>query len=561
VKILIEFRGAPGAGGRPAASRRTVTADWIRVGRNASCELHLPDPRVPLAQGMIVQRGGLVYLEGEGGSQDITRKSVRSVRLKVGEPIEIGPYRVQAQAAPEGFDGAILVELVRPLEIAPELASRTSRLTLASLGLSKRGVAWALALAVLVLAFVLPAGRVLHLPWSQVAANSAMGDRTWNPGPLLLAHQPIEQKCAACHEVAFQHVKDRACLECHRTIGQHVAASLQPAALFGGARCASCHRDHKGVKAVFRDDDRFCVLCHRDLHAKVRDTTVEDASDFGSAHPAFRISIPDGAGTKRVRQERSQMLRKASLVFAHKPHLDPKGVRSPGKGRVMLDCASCHKPDASGRGFEPISMKRDCQECHRLQFEPAVTEREVPHGKAADAVTVIEEFYANLALKGTRDSFQKAFGVPGEGLLRRVGDPGDAQRQDALRMAGNKARQVARDLFEVRVCKTCHAVTRTAADAPSWTIAPVRTGHRWMPKASFDHRAHASTKCADCHDVAFSKTIDEVAMPTIDNCRQCHGGSQPQLRKVTSNCMLCHAFHDATHPWDAGNTKRIARAP
>jgi hypothetical protein len=50
VKILIEFRGAPGAGGRPTASRKTVTADWIRVGRNASCELHLPDPREPEAR-------------------------------------------------------------------------------------------------------------------------------------------------------------------------------------------------------------------------------------------------------------------------------------------------------------------------------------------------------------------------------------------------------------------------------------------------------------------------------------------------------------------------------
>ena len=32
---------------------------------------------------------------------------------------------------------------------------------------------------------------------------------------------------------------------------------------------------------------------------------------------------------------------------------------------------------------------------------------------------MIDEFYSNLALKGVRDSFQKAFGVPGEGLLRR----------------------------------------------------------------------------------------------------------------------------------------------
>src|ERR1700733_13193198 len=116
MKILIETRTPSAGGGPPALTRRTVSADWIRVGRNASCELHLPDPRIALEQGMIVDRNGLVYIEGEAGSQDITRKSVRSVRLKPGEPIDIGPYRLEGLAAPEGFDGAVAVELARPVE-------------------------------------------------------------------------------------------------------------------------------------------------------------------------------------------------------------------------------------------------------------------------------------------------------------------------------------------------------------------------------------------------------------------------------------------------------------
>jgi hypothetical protein len=48
-----------GAGKAP--TKKTVVADWLRVGRNASCEIHLPDPRVPLEHGMLVNRdGGLV---------------------------------------------------------------------------------------------------------------------------------------------------------------------------------------------------------------------------------------------------------------------------------------------------------------------------------------------------------------------------------------------------------------------------------------------------------------------------------------------------------------------
>jgi len=560
VKILIETRTPSPSGGRAAIARKTVTAHWVRVGRNASCELHLPDPRIALEQGMIADRDGLVYIEGESGSQNITRKAVRSTRLKPGQPIEVGPYRIVALEPPEGYDAAICVERLRPPEVAPDLRSRTSHLTLASLGLPKRGAAWALAVTILVLGFAVPAGRVLHLPWSLVA-TSPVGDRMWNPGPLILAHQVIEPNCAACHEIAFRHVRDAACLHCHRTIGQHVGPALHPAALFKGARCASCHRDHKGVAGAWRDDDRFCVDCHRDLRARVPGATVENVADFASAHAAFRITIVEGSATKRVRQGEGPIMQRSALIFRHDKHLDPRGVRSPGKGRVRLDCGACHHPDASKRGFEPISMARDCQDCHRLQFEPAVTTREVPHGKPADAVTVVEEFYANLALNGTRDSFEKAFGVPGEGLLRRVGAPDDAQRQGALELARRKADRVARDLFEVRVCKTCHAVRRVGAGTPpAWDIERVRTTQRWMPQAKFDHRAHASSRCAECHDVRGSKSADEVAMPTIDTCRRCHGGSVPVARKITSNCLLCHGFHDAAHPWNGAAPERTALA-
>ncbi len=104
-----------------------MSAEWVRVGRNASCEIHLPDPRIALEQGMIVNRGGPVYIEGEAGSTDITRKSVRSARLKPGSPVDIGPYRLEGMAAPAGFDAAVSVQLVRPLEAAPDLEEPRAR--------------------------------------------------------------------------------------------------------------------------------------------------------------------------------------------------------------------------------------------------------------------------------------------------------------------------------------------------------------------------------------------------------------------------------------------------
>jgi hypothetical protein len=228
-------------------------------------------------------------------------------------------------------------------------------------------------------------------------------------------------------------------------------------------------------------------------------------------------------------------------------------VKSPDKGRVRLECANCHVPDAAKRMFEPISMAKHCQQCHKLEIEPAVTAREVPHGKPADAVAMIEEFYATLALRGVPDSFQKAFGVPGEGLLRRVGEPSSGERENALRLATKKSQKVATELFELRVCGACHTVTR--AQPMKWEVAPVRTLNRWMPKARFDHRTHAQSKCADCHDVSRSKSSADVAMPRIEACRECHGGSHPKTGKVTSNCLLCHGFHEAQHPWTTASAR------
>jgi predicted CXXCH cytochrome family protein len=571
LKLLVISQSRNRAG-RTVQVRKEVTADWVRVGRNASSEVLLADPRIALNQGLIVDRNGPVYTEGEMGTMtSTTRKAVRSVRLAPGTSIDVGPYKITAVPAPDGYSGAITVELVRPADnVAPEFLARAKTLTLASLGLPKRWLALALFAAVAIFLFLLPAGRILDLPWRAPESVAMTSDRFWNPGPLILAHQPVQEKCEACHEIAFQHVRDAACLECHSRIGHHVGQDMKPAVLFSGARCATCHRDHKGVKTTYRDDDRICVDCHRDVRTRANGAQSQNVSDFARDHPAFRLTLPGDKGLRRVRQGSAPIEETSHLAFSHAVHLDPAGVRHPDKGKVKLDCAACHRPDASRRSFEPVSMAKNCQECHRLAFEPAVTSREVPHGKPAEAITVVREFYANLALNGTRDSFEKAFGVPGTGLLRRTASPSESAQREALAMAegkaaqvtralfgtrladtGRKSEQVADELFEVRVCRTCHEVVQKGTpEAPDWDVAPVRQNNRWMPHARFDHASHRQAKCSSCHDVAKSKRSADVSMPTIQGCRECHGGSQPAEKKITSNCLLCHGFHVQQHPWD-----------
>ena len=537
MKLLVLQR----APGKPAI-RKVIEGDWLRVGRNASCEIHLPDPRIALEQGLIVNRGGPVYVEGESGNQNITRKAVHAVRLNPGQSVELGPYRLEAVAAPEGFDAAITIHLPAA-EAAASPAAPAMHRSLEPPRFGKRRAAWLFFAAVLVVFLAVPLGRVLDLPWKQAAAHLPWGDRFWNPGPLMLAHEPIAADCGACHEVAFNHVKNRACLECHSKIGSHAAPQTRPVALSTSARCTSCHREHKGVKSTHRDDSGFCADCHRSVASVAARAESANVSDFAKDHPAFRVTI----GEARLRQGKQPLSQSPGLAFNHAVHLDVKGVKHPTKGRVQLDCSACHHPDASQRGFEPVTMRRDCHDCHRLQFEPAVSAREVPHGDPREAAAAIDDFYANLALRGTPDSFQKAFGVPGEGLLRRVGEPNDTQRRNALAIAEQKSRRVTRDLFEVRVCKTCHKVEPRDG---GWRVEPVHLQRSWMPHARFDHKAHAQTPCVKCHEVRQSKKSSDVAMPAIERCRECHGGSRPVDGKVTSNCLLCHDFHDARHRWD-----------
>lgn len=545
--------------GKPVQQKRTVVADIVRVGRESGSEIHLPDVRVALQEGFIFNRDGPVFAAGEGTRQDLTltKRSVKSQRLKIGEPMAIGPYQLMAIAPPAGYDMAFSIELVMPIEEAKsDFASRAKKLDLASLHFGKRWWAWSLFLVAAALTFLIPAVKPLQLPWQQTAAAlPQVTDKWWNPGPVMRSHQMIQERCEACHDKAFVRVKDESCVSCHQNIGGHVEAGLQKVAAFSESRCASCHLDHKGPKPLHKDSDKDCVACHSNIKLTAANSATQDVSDFAQNHPAFRVTLPGLREGDRVRirqTDKAQLTERSNLKFPHSIHLDPQGVRHPDKGRVKVLCSDCHVPDFTRRTFEPVVMKTHCQECHRLEFEGAVTTRQVPHGSARDAKVVVQEFYANLALNGTRDSFSKAFGIDDVGLLKRVGNP-EPLRTQVLSMARTKADKVAEELFEIRTCNLCHAVTRVNLDdGPDWQVAKIRPNHMWMPQARFDHKTHELAKCDDCHKVRESKVSADVAMPNIDGCRECHAGSTPTEKKVTSNCLLCHGFHVPNHPWKGG---------
>jgi predicted CXXCH cytochrome family protein len=331
--------------------------------------------------------------------------------------------------------------------------------------------------------------------------------------------------------------------------------SLQ-ADLFAGRRCATCHAEHKGPDGLVQRDAGTCAECHQDLKRRVPGTTLADVGDFATAHPEFRLPLsagPAGADTVMVAQsDKARLVEHSHLKYPHDVHLKPN-IRG-RNGRVTLECKDCHVPDASGRSFIPVNMNQHCLACHTLEFEPAVTTRQVPHGNVKDVMATMQEFYANLALKDvavdTVDTGDIRRGIP----QASSAIVSDEQRRRALAFADRKGAAVAQDLFEKRVCIVCHDVVRNTAPgmAPGtflWGIVPLHVPATWMPKARFDHDKHTTFKCTDCHEgTPKSKTSADVALPDIASCRICHAGSAPMKNKIVSTCVSCHGFHEPGHP-------------
>lgn len=391
---------------------------------------------------------------------------------------------------------------------------------------------------------------------AQARPTLAALDTMWNPGPLAASHQTWANDCRACHSESFSRVKDADCLVCHNNITDHVDRKIVKVSELTEVRCATCHRDHKGAFGLAEQNKRYtatnCASCHADIKKSFDKTQTANVSDFAREHPEFRVQIAtDKPGVfNRVRLDQKPV-EVSKLKFPHDAHLVAAGVNGP-KGKQKMVCADCHVADEAGVNFKTVNMKDHCQSCHTLGFEPAVPGRQVPHGSVAEVLNTLREFYGFVAMSGVPvDRPQDA--TP----LFRV-RPGKEEREASfVRGAGDarsRAAAAATELFEKTGCVVCHEVTRINApgegsgrDLPQWKIAPVATQHAWMPKAKFDHKAHATAQCVDCHKAPDSKKSAEVLMPAIDSCRDCHAGAKPVAGKVQSDCGLCHGFHLPAH--------------
>ena len=549
--------------GNVARTEQALVVDALRIGRGTDCKLFLPDPRVALHHAQIRHgTDGSNYIEADAGSISVDGSLNRAGKLRAGQRILIGPYELIVLPAQPDCDLVLSVELIEPLREGVEEVRRHFRAGLDSTWLSKRIFSW-LAGILILLAFlawpVFNATQAEKRPPPETPLKAGVTpDASWDVGPLASAHASFGRHCGKCHQQPFVQVKNDACEDCHKTIGWHFPLKTAEAkavheAVFPDTRCASCHRDHKGINGLVRTDATLCTDCHRDLKSRHAKTGIPDISDFSRDHPPFMLSMlqPGRSGEAaivRVAQNaangKAWARENSGLKFPHEIHLDGKGIRGPN-GSVAMDCVNCHVKDEAGIRFKPVTMKEHCQSCHSLEFEPKSTNRQVPHGSVGDVLATLNEFYAQAALADT------PIDVVVEAGIRRPGERlGETKRQAALTWAAEKSARIAKDLFEDRVCFICHQITALpAADnqPPTWKIAPIAVTRHWLPKSRFPHSQHETFKCEKCHRSADSKTSADIAIPDLKNCQECHGGNEPAKDKARGTCETCHGFHTGSH--------------
>ena len=567
-----------GRTGQRLRSEQLVGAPEITIGRGQSNSIVLADPAVAQLHARLQLGAGFVLVAtvfAGGSSAPSIPRNERRV-LAAGSTLAIGPYTLSVNAR----IGAVWQITIERADAAATRASLTGnsgnataavpqpdasplafplRVTrnLREVAWSKRGLAWIGLLATLAAFVLLPVLNATKPEVREFAKDwTVTPDMSWNVGPLAVGHSALEKNCRTCHKVPFQGVRNQECSECHKKIGGHGGAvigastskSVGGSKVFNDSTCAGCHTDHRGPRGNVLRDEGLCSDCHGKVGDEIGKSRLAKVVDF-KTHPVFRplkLSA-DGSTLARVPISDKPVTEQASnLRFPHDTHLSVKGIRSP-EGRTQLACPSCHEAQDRGTNFAPVTMAKHCASCHSLEFEPAVTSRQLPHAKPEEVVRTLNEFYSGIVLNNVATDVR-----PPSDLLRIV--PGkvlaERERINALQAAQSRAAFIAKEAIEQRVCITCHEIDRHTSQNKSvtWTVAPIGIQHSWYPLARFSHGKHQTSACTECHGATVSKTANDLLIPNVDTCQKCHASAAGEVGKVTTTCASCHGFHQPSTP-------------
>ena len=549
----------------------TVEAEAINIGRSLDQNIVLPGNELGLRHARVAFRGGKVEISAIANNEiTLNGQVVERQPLQIGDVIRLGHHTLKVITPPSGFDVAFELKSDRVTEEQTDYESQF-KTSLAQTGLNKRRLSWLLGLVFLFSGLIIPFFTSHTKSDNASLSQWLVSDAFWISGPLVSAHQAeLDHKCTTCHETPFIMVRNTACKDCHKTVARHTGIDQPLADELSQRRCATCHKEHNEPGTIIDNEQSDCSKCHATLDQTLTGRkTLKNVQDFDQSHPDFTLTLlvenPDKNDKEgkawvqqrqyQSKQQRVKQVEQSNLKFNHKLHMDRKGVETPSGNRRRMVCEDCHQLDAAGMHNKPVNMKDHCEECHKLTFDPRAGDFTLPHGSVRQVVYVMEGFYqgSQLIKPAGRADLASVKGRVARRPRQRLNMLTDIASDNPKQRMENALSEV----FERTTCVICHVVSKDKTANPPWTIKPVKLNKDWMPKAYFNHKSHSFKQCVDCHDSETSERSQDILMPGIKTCRECHSDSSSD-GKLASPCIACHRFHIPGNKRIYRNTANIA---
>ena len=563
------------AGSDEVSRRETlIEGDRFRVGRGVSMEINLPDIDIDFHHATITGMGGALSMQATGDvGLMVGGKTANQVQLSAGQEVQIGRFKFRAEPGRDGADAVLLLEEAPQAEHARRKGIRTRR-RLVDVMPGRRLLGWVATFAVIGVFFVWPMADVLtrEAPSDDAVVVEGMArtdvpppspmEVAWTSGEISKAHKMIENDCGACHQRPFEMTTNNACLACHALLPNHADPEKHPAVALEAQRCASCHKEHEGGDAPVQSASGACTGCHADIKAVSAESQLGNITDFGVDHTPFKLAVvvgvttdADGNSVPQVEHApfdpENPLSEGSGLRFPHTKHLAQGGIKGPGGAKEVLDCAYCHQQEAGGMLMRPIDMERDCARCHKMTFNAAGVERELPHADEDEVARIVRDYFIAAAMAGGVEI--ESAPAPVKRRRRQIaGDNTEGQgialndndRQQVLEWATAEANVQMDVIMGARLCGSCHEATRVdgGEGINRWQVMPALLQRHWMPKAFFNHGPHEVMDCSQCHNAVESKVSSDVLMPGIGVCRDCHKGDGDS-DTAKSQCVDCHEYH------------------
>ncbi|MDB6122382.1 MAG: hypothetical protein JWQ71_1375 [Pedosphaera sp.] len=371
-----------------------------------------------------------------------------------------------------------------------------------------------------------------------------------NPGPLQ-THKLALMTAAGMTTI------DQNCQRCHVGHTFH-----QPNVVMDHS-CSACHQEHLGKGLMKRPDDANCATCHAD--AQIMQASLKKGRQLSLAtfdyrpdngRQMFKAPRPERGYTQVIHsfatdhsefQVVAEKLKDPdTLKFNHQLHLTSPTI--PSVDGRKLDCADCHKPDASGIYHQKISFEANCRKCHSLQFDARNPDLSLPHGNPE----FVRAFLGSLPIQYAEYGARKK-GLTGKSELAEFVKQQMIQIREQVLNGENLEQQVffseaklgpvhragqveerGRALFPG--CAYCHEVKPVENAAPAVTKPVIMD--RWL-RGGFNHGKHLNVDCNKCHEVMRSSQTSDILLPSKATCAECHspkGG-------VRNQCSTCHSYH------------------